>query len=464
MGLRAGSGNNVVVVDASSPNVAVIGSGPAGIYAAEALVKQSGGAVRVDIFDRLPTPYGLVRYGVAPDHTSIKSIARYLQRVLEEPSVRFLGGVEFGKDVTRETLRECYDAVIYATGAMVDRQLGIPGEHMRGSVAATDFVNWYCGHPDATGLDVDLSADAVAVIGVGNVAVDVVRILAKTAEELRATDVPDPVLTLLGGSGVRRIHMIGRRGPAQAKFTTKELRELGSLPSAEVHTRAEDMRLDPASAALAESDRHVRGNVKVMDEWSGRPASDMPRRLDLRFWLRPVEILGADRVEGLRLEHTTLNDEGRVVGTGEYETIPVGLVLRSVGYQSVPLPGVPFDSRSYVVPNDGGRVLDEDGRPQPGEYVAGWIKRGPTGVIGTNKADAAETVRALLSDLGERVDERPSIETLLESQGVRVVTYEDWLGIDAGEVELARTLDRGERVKLSGWEALRRAYQREPRG
>jgi len=444
--------------------VAVIGSGPAGIYAAEALVKQSEGAARVDIFDRLPTPYGLVRYGVAPDHTSIKSIARYLQRVLEHQDVRFLGGVEFGKDVTRETLLECYDAVIYATGAMVDRHLGIPGEDLTGSVAATDFVNWYCGHPDATGLEVDLSADAVAVIGVGNVAVDVVRILAKTAEELRSTDVPDAVLGLLGGSGVRRIHMIGRRGPAQAKFTTKELRELGALPGTEVHVRTEDMRLDPASAALAESDRHVRANVKVMNEWAARPAGDLPRRLDVRFWLRPVEILGTARVEGLRLEHTALNDEGRVVGTGEYETLPVRLVLRSVGYQSVPLPGVPFDPRAYVVPNEEGRVLGEDGRPLPGEYVAGWIKRGPTGVIGTNKADAAETVRALLADLAGRAEDRPSIETLLESRGVRVVTYDDWLGIDAGEAALARSLDRGERVKLAGWEALRRAYGHESKG
>jgi ferredoxin--NADP+ reductase len=450
------------VMDAAQRNVAVIGSGPAGIYAAEALVKQSEGRARVDIFDRLPTPYGLVRYGVAPDHTSIKSIARYLQRVLEDPSVRFLGGVEFGKDVTRESLLECYDAVIYATGAMVDRQLSIPGEHLTGSVAATDFVNWYCGHPDATGLELDLAVDEVVVIGVGNVAVDVVRILAKTADELRATDVPDPVLTLLGGSGVRRIHMIGRRGPAQAKFTTKELRELGRLPGAEVHVRPEDMRLDPASAALAETDRHVRANVKVMDEWAERPPADLPRRLDLRFWLRPVEILGTDRVEGVKLERTTLNDEGRVVGTGEFETIPAGLVLRSVGYQSVPLPGVPFDPRAYVVPNEGGRVLGEDGAPLPGEYVAGWIKRGPTGVIGTNKADAAETVRALLADLeGRPVADRPPIEELLEKQGVRVVTYDDWLGIDAGEIALARALDRGERVKLSGWEALRRAYLRD---
>ncbi|MEV0403986.1 FAD-dependent oxidoreductase [Actinoallomurus sp. NPDC050550] len=445
------------MADTHPLRVAVIGSGPAGIYAAEALVKQADGNVQVDVFDRLPTPYGLVRYGVAPDHTSIKSIAGYLQRVLEQPGVRFLGGVELGGDITRDDLLACYDAVIYATGAMVDRHLGVPGEDLPGSVAATDFVNWYCGHPDAFDLDVDLSADEVAVIGVGNVAVDVARILAKTAGELRATDVPEPVLDLLGGSAVRHIHMIGRRGPAQAKFTTKELRELGRLPHTEVHIRAEDMELDPASAALAESDRHVRANVAVMREWAGQPVEGRPRRLDLRFWLRPVEILGTERVEGLRLEHTTLNDEGRVVGTGAYVTLPVGMVLRSVGYQSVPLPGVPFDPRAYVVPNDTGRVLGEDGRPRPGEYVAGWLKRGPTGVIGTNKADAAETVRALLADLNGRAHEHPSIEALLEARNVRAVTYDDWLGIDAEEIALAQALSRGERVKLAGWDALRRA-------
>ncbi|WP_433173844.1 FAD-dependent oxidoreductase [Actinoallomurus sp. CA-150999] len=445
------------MADTHPLRVAIIGSGPAGIYAAEALMKQADGNVQADVFDRLPTPYGLVRYGVAPDHTSIKSIAGYLQRVLEQPGVRFLGGVELGGDITRDDLLDCYDAVIYATGAMVDRHLGVPGEDLPGSVAATDFVNWYCGHPDAYDLDVDLSADEVAVIGVGNVAVDVARILAKTADELRATDVPEPVLDLLGGSAVRHIHMIGRRGPAQAKFTTKELRELGRLPHTEVHIGAKDMELDPASAALAESDRHVRANVAVMHEWAGQPVEGRPRRLDLRFWLRPVEILGTERVEGLRLEHTTLNDEGRVVGTGAYETLPVGLVLRSVGYQSVPLPGVPFDPRAYVVPNDAGRVLGEDGRPRPGEYVAGWLKRGPTGVIGTNKADAAETVRALLADLDGRAREHPSIEALLEARNVRAVTYDDWLGIDAEEIALAQALSRGERVKLAGWDALHRA-------
>ncbi|HEX2313895.1 MAG TPA: FAD-dependent oxidoreductase [Thermomonospora sp.] len=442
--------------------VAVIGSGPAGLYAAEALVKQTDGAVQVDVLDRLPTPYGLVRYGVAPDHTSIKSIARYLQRVLEHPAVRFFGCVELGRDVTREELLDCYDAVIYSTGAMVDRHLGVPGEDLPGSVAATDFVNWYCGHPDAADHAFDLSVEEVAVIGVGNVAVDVVRILAKTADELRATDVPEHVIDALAASRVRRIHLIGRRGPAQAKFTTKEARELGELANAEIHVRPEDMELDPASAALAESDRHVRGNVKVLRAWTEPPAGAKPRRIDVRFWRAPAEILGTGRVEGLRLERTALDDTGRVRGTGEFETLPVGMVLRSVGYQSVPLAGVPFDERSHVVPNEGGRVVDTTGARRPREYVAGWIKRGPTGVVGTNKSDAAETVTNLLADLaaaGEAGRPRPErrIEELLESRACRVVTYTDWLNLDAAEIDLARSLGRGERVKLGRWEAMRAA-------
>ncbi|RFS82809.1 NADP oxidoreductase [Actinomadura spongiicola] len=440
--------------------VAVIGSGPAGIYAAEALVKQTGGDVRVDLFDRLPSPYGLVRYGVAPDHTSIKSIARYLQKVLENPAVRFFGCVELGRDLGRADLLECYDAVIYSTGAMVDRHLRIPGEDLPGSVAATDFVNWYCGHPDAAEHAFDLSVEEVAVIGVGNVAVDVVRILAKSADELRATDVPEEVIEALARSRVRRVHMIGRRGPAQAKFTTKEARELGELENAGIHVSPADMDLDPASAELAETDRHVRGNIKVLNGWTAEPPADRPRRIDVRFWRAPVEIIGTDRVEGLRLERTRLDDTGRVTGTGEFETLPVGMVLRSVGYQSVPLDGVPFDERSSTVPNDGGRVLGPDG-VVPREYVAGWIKRGPTGVVGTNKSDAAETVRNLLEDLLDgavRTPPKRTIEELLESRvashNLRAVTYDDWLNLDAAEIALARRLDRGERVKLARWDAM----------
>ncbi len=426
--------------------VAVIGAGPAGIYAAEALVKQADD-VSVDVFDRLPSPYGLVRYGVAPDHTSIKSIARYLQRVLEQPKVRFFGGMELGRDFSRQDLLDSYDAVIYSTGAMVDRRLGIPGEDLPGSIAATDFVNWYCGHPDAAGHEFDLSVDEVAVIGVGNVAVDVVRILAKTADELRSTDIPETVLAALAESKVRRVHMVGRRGPAQAKFTTKEARELGELADASIHVRPADMDLDPASAVLAESDRHVRGNLKVMQAWTAEPAPDRSRHIDVRFWLAPDEILGTERVEGLRLERTRLNDAGRVEGTGEYETLPVGMVMRSVGYQSVPLAGVAFDERAYVVPNEAGRVAGGER-----EYVAGWLKRGPTGVVGTNKSDAAETVTTLLADLG--AGER---ETRRELALATAITYEDWLRLDEAEIDLARRLGRGERVKLGTWEAMHAA-------
>jgi ferredoxin/flavodoxin---NADP+ reductase len=472
--------------------VAVVGSGPAGLYTTEALIKQSAALpepvrVRVDVLDRLPTPYGLVRYGVAPDHKSIKSVANYLRRVLESPHVAFLGGVHFGTDVTRGDLLAAYDAVVYATGAMRDRRLGIPGEDLPGSYAATDFVNWYCGHPDLDASAFTLDAEAVAVIGVGNVAVDVARILARDPEELHSTDVPEPVLAALRASKVREVHMIGRRGPAQAKFTTKELRELGELPGVCVQADPTELDLDSfdptgQSAQLAESDRRVRGNLVAMREWLSAPgaSAEAARRLKVRFWLRPAEILpsSSGTVGGISLERTRLNADGAFEGTGEIETLDAQLVLRSVGYQSVPLDGVPFDPRSYTVPNAGGRVLDAAGEPLPGEYVAGWLKRGPTGVIGTNKADAAETVRALLADLAggpgdaslprpgllrfpesspdgaAEVDATAPLTELLAGRGVAPVSYAEWLRIEAAEAELAKSLGRGERVKLPGRDAI----------
>jgi ferredoxin/flavodoxin---NADP+ reductase len=495
-------------------NVAVIGSGPAGLYAAEALVKQAAALpapvpVRVDVIDRLPTPYGLVRYGVAPDHKSIKSIAQYLRKVLESPGVRFLGGVHLGDDVTRDELVAAYDAVIYATGAMRDRRLGIPGEDLPGSYAATDFVNWYCGHPDVDSSAFTLDAESVAVIGVGNVAVDVARILARDPAELHATDVPQPVLEALHASKVREVHMIGRRGPAYAKFTTKELRELGELPGVEIVVHGDEADLaafdaSGESVTLAEADRRVRGNMVAISRWAqGQPAepsgSGHARRLVVRFWLRPVEILGTDRVSGLTVERTAIDASGALSGTGELETLDTQMVLRSVGYQSVPLPGVPFDSRASVVPNDQGRVLGPDGAPLPGEYVAGWLKRGPTGVIGTNKSDAAETVRCLLEDLaggpGEGDIQLPRagllrfpdpvvgqtvaleavadseqaeadtaaasgleaewpIAAVLAGRGVAPVSYEEWLRIETAEAQLAQDLGRGERVKLHNRDAI----------
>jgi ferredoxin--NADP+ reductase len=460
--------------------VAVVGSGPAGLYTAEALIKQAAALdpprpVRVDVLDRLPTPYGLVRYGVAPDHKSIKSIAEYLRGVLEHDGVHFLGNVHLGDDITRDDLLGVYDAVVYATGAMRDRHLGIPGEDLPGSIAATDFVNWYCGHPDVDPAAFTLDAESIAVIGVGNVAVDVARILIRDPAELHETDVSQPVLDALHASKVREVHMIGRRGPAQAKFTTKELRELGELAGVDIVVgdgEADLGAFDPTgeSARLAETDRHVRGNYTVISDWARRAPAGAARRLIVRFWLRPTEIQGGNEVTGLTVERTRLDESGKLQGTGEFETIPVQMVLRSVGYQSVPLAGVPFDERSAVVPNEAGRVLGPDGRPLPGEYVAGWLKRGPTGVIGTNKSDAAETVRSLLADLadgpgpddvqlpragllrmppdGSGAGESPLAPVLAE-RGLRVVSYDDWLGIEAAEKELGAALGRGARVKLA---------------
>jgi ferredoxin--NADP+ reductase len=472
--------------------VAVVGSGPAGLYTAEALIKQSAAldpasAIRVDVLDRLPTPYGLVRYGVAPDHKSIKSIAEYLRGVLEHDGVRFLGGIHLGDDVTREDLLASYDAVVYATGAMRDRRLGIPGEDLPGSFAATDFVNWYCGHPDVEPGAFSLDAESVAVIGVGNVAVDVARILARDPGELRETDVSQPVLDALMGSKVREVHMIGRRGPAQAKFTTKELRELGELDGVDIVVGAGEADLDAfdptgESTRLAQADRHVRGNYKVISDWAARGPAAGGRRLTIRFWLRPVEIQGPERVSGLTLERTRLDANGVFTGTGEYETLAAQMVLRSVGHQSVPLAGVPFDERSSTVPNAEGRVLGPDGAPLPGEYVAGWLKRGPTGVIGTNKSDAAQTVRSLLADLAggpgpgdvplPRAGLLPYPEAapgsgaqaagsafgdLLAARGIRPVSYADWLRIEQAEAALGESLGRGGRVKLPSRDELNRA-------
>ena len=494
-------------------NVAVIGSGPAGLYAAEALVKQAAALplpvqVHVDVIDRLPTPYGLVRYGVAPDHKSIKSIAQYLRKVLESPDVRFVGGVHLGEDVTRDDLVAAYDAVIYATGAMRDRRLGIEGEDLPGSYAATDFVNWYCGHPDVDSGAFTLDAESVAVIGVGNVAVDVARILARDPADLHPTDVPQPVLDALHASKVREVHMIGRRGPAYAKFTTKELRELGELSGVEIVVHPDEVDLTTFDAAgkgvaLTESDRRVRGNMVAISRWAQDGSADQDpaapaghaRRLIVRFWLKPVEILGTERVSGITLERTAIDSDGAFTGTGQYETLDVQLVLRSVGYQSVPLPGVPFDERASVVPNELGRVLGPDGSPLPGEYVAGWLKRGPTGVIGTNKSDAAETVRCLLEDLAggpgdgdmplpragllrypdpveqpEAAQETAIAEagtakagaaamdwplaTVLAGRGITPVSYAEWLRIETAETDLAKELGRGERVKLHNREAI----------
>ncbi len=429
-----------------SIRVAVIGSGPSGMYAADALVVQQQFPAQVDVFDRLPVPFGLVRYGVAPDHTSIRSVRDTLDRILDKPGVRFLGNVQVGRDVTLDELRERYDAVILTYGASTDRHLGIPGEDLDGSVAATEFVAWYCGHPDADIARFDRlvrTATCAVVVGVGNVAIDVTRVLAKTADELEQTDMPQHVLETFAASGIRDIHLLGRRGPAQATFTTKELRELGDLADAEDVVDPHGWAFDEASEEAIRTDRTVARNVDVIREWVDQRPSGQGRLISLHFLARPIELRGDDRVREVVVERTELDGSGGVVGTGETFTIPADLVVRSVGYRGVPVPGVPFEERRGVVPNADGRVLDGDA-PMAGLYVAGWIKRGPTGIIGTNKKDANATVESLLADLAADVLPEPAgpdIDGLLAERGVVVVTTAGWRAIDAAE--RARGASRG---------------------
>jgi len=442
------------------PRVVIIGSGPAGIYAADALAQQDGWSI--DVIDRLPCPYGLVRYGVAPDHLKIKSIITALRKVLEQPGVRFLGNIDVGTDVSLAELHRLYDVILFAHGAAVDRLLGIPGEELPGSASAREFVAWYSGHPDAELGRFTLEARSVAVVGVGNVAVDVARVLAKTTDELRGTDLPDHVLDVLERSQVTDIHMLGRRGPAQAKFTTKELRELGELANADVIVHPDELTLDAASEAAIAASPAVRRNVEVLQEWAKREPEGRPRRLHVRFLVRPVAVLGIDRVAGLRLERSRLDGTGNGVGTGEYVEIDAQLLLRAVGYRGLPLPGLPFDERTGVVPNVGGRVL-RDAAVVPGEYVAGWIKRGPTGVIGTNKGDARETVAAIIEDQADHPvapDRDPDgLPRLLAGRSLDVVTWAGWQAIDNAEQDLGRTQGR-DRVKISDRAELLRAAAR----
>ncbi len=419
------------------------------IYAAEALTVRED--VSVDVLERLPSPYGLVRYGVAPDHLKIKSIVSALRQVLEHPQVRFLGNVDIGVDLTVAELPTYYDAVVVAGGAAVDRRIGVPGEDLPGSFSAREFVAWYNGHPDAALDAFALRARSVAVVGVGNVAVDVARILAKSADELRGTDLPDHVLDVLSRSQVSDIWVLGRRGPAQARFTTKELRELGELAHADVVVRAGELELDEASQAAAAASPATRRNVEVLREWTLRPQQGRPRRLHLRFLLRPVEVLGPESVTAIRLERSRLDGAGSAVGTGETVTVEAQLLLRSVGYRALPLPGLPFDEAAGIIPHAGGRVV-RDGTVLPGWYVAGWIKRGPTGVIGTNKADARESVAALLADAPALrrapVRDPRAVSELLTARGVRVVGWAGWQAIDDAELALGAEQGR-ERVKIA---------------
>jgi ferredoxin--NADP+ reductase len=439
--------------------VAVVGSGPAGFYTADALLKSEEPEVAVDVLDRLPTPWGLVRFGVAPDHENIKAVSRAFEKTAARPGFRFFGNVEVGSTVSHEELLAIYDAVVYTVGAQTDRRLGIPGEDLPGSWPATAFVAWYNGHPDFQDLEFDLACERVVVIGNGNVAIDCVRMLALTAEELAPTDTIDAAADSIAGSPIREILMLGRRGPVQAAFTPPELKELGELKGAEPVVDPHDLDLDAASKEALELDRdRARRNYELLQEYAAREPEGKPRQIILRFLVSPVAILGRERVEAVEVVRNELVEEdGRIVArpTGETETIPCGLVLRSVGYQGVALPGVPFDERRGTIPNTGGRV---DGAERT--YVAGWIKRGPSGVIGTNKKDATETVERLLEDAraGKLVESDPTqtLEALLDAKNAAYVEYAGWQAIDAAERAAGGPLGRP-RVKLTAWEALLQA-------
>lgn len=440
--------------------VAVVGSGPSGMYAADALL--DAGAT-VDVFDRLPVPFGLVRYGVAPDHVSIRSVRDTLDQVWDRQGIRFFGNVEVGADVSVAELRDRYSAVVLTYGASADRHVGIPGEQLPQSVAATDFVAWYTGHPDYRGPDFEAmlpTIRSVAVIGVGNVAVDVVRVLSKSPGELSATDMPQHVLRSLAGAPVERVHLIGRRGPAQASFTTKELKELGELADADVRVDAGDLVLDDVSSEVVSQNKVAARNLAVLEEWAQRPTRpDAGCHIDLHFFRKPIAINGGDSVTGVEVERTSLCADGRAIGTGDTELIEVDMVVRSVGYRGTPLPGVPFDPNRNVVPNIDGRVVDGDDT-LPGLYVAGWIKRGPTGIIGTNKKCAVGTVASLMADKEGGVLAEPSnpedIADLLSTRGVSVVSIEGWRAVDAQERALGAASGRP-RVTIDDRQELLRA-------
>jgi len=454
--------------------VAIVGAGPTGFYAADHLLRNPAVVVDVDMFDRLPTPYGLVRLGVAPDHQKIKFVTNAFDKVAASPRFRFYGGVEFGKDVTLADLKALYHQIVYCTGAQTDRRMGIPGEDLTGSHPATEFVAWYNGHPDYRDCAFDLSQESVAVVGVGNVAADVVRILCRTPEELATTDIADYALEALRKSRVREVYLLGRRGPAQAAFTNPEVRELGELADADITAIPQEVELDPLSRVAVErsQDRATLKKVEMLREYARRAPTGKSRRLVLRFLVSPVELIsdGAGRVAAMRLVRNELyaTSTGALQprATDRFEELPVGLVFRSVGYRGVPLPGVPFNESWGVILNDKGRVLDPDTKqPIVGEYAAGWIKRGPTGVIGTNKPDAAETVECMFEDLARGAvleptrPEAAAAEALVRQRQPNYVSYTDWLKLN--EIEVARGRAQGRpRVKLTSVEEMLAALGR----
>ncbi|WP_067976730.1 FAD-dependent oxidoreductase [Mycolicibacter icosiumassiliensis] len=429
--------------------VAVIGAGPAGIYASDILTSEYPQA-RVDVFDRLPAPYGLVRYGVAPDHPRIKEIIKALRRVLSRDEIRFIGNVHYGTDVKLSDLRRYYDAVIFATGARADRPLNIPGIDLPGSYGAADFVSWYDGHPDVP-RNWPLEARDVAVLGAGNVALDIARMLAKPADEQLSTEIAGNVYHGLSLNQATDVHVFARRGPAQIKFSPMEFRELSHSPSIDVIVHPEGFEIDESSQRAINSTKSVKLVVDTMMRYMDREPAGAAHRIHIHLCQSPVAVLGADRVEGLRTERTELIGNGNVRGTGEFTDWPVQAVYRAVGYLSSHLADLPFDHHSGVVPHDAGRVLDMDGALVEGSYVTGWIKRGPVGLIGHTKSDAAETVTSLLADLpGIRPPEVVDPDAILEhlsGSGADYTTWEEWERLDAHEIALGAQQGR-ERIKV----------------
>ena len=446
--------------------VAIIGAGPSAFYAAEQLLRQDSVDVRVDMFDRLPTPYGLVRAGVAPDHQKIKNVTKSFAQIAADPRFRFFGYVEFGADISLDELKQHYHQVLFATGAQSDKRMGIPGEDLPGSHPATAFVAWYNGHPDYRYYQFDLTQERVAIVGVGNVAIDVARILCLSPRELAATDMADYAVEALSKSRVREVYLLGRRGPAQAAFTNPEIKEIGELEDADVIIRKDEAELDPISKAVVEEsgDRALAKKVELLQSYADQAPAGRLRKLFLRFLVSPVELRGDGSVTGMRLVKNELarDDSGGLVAraTSQFEDLPVGLVFRSVGYRGTALPGVPFHDRWGVILNEKGRILDpETNHPIIGEYTTGWIKRGPSGVIGTNKPDAHETVACMLEDAAENCTLQPAYpdsdveQDLVRKKQPRYVTFGDWLKLDQLEMSRGQTSGRP-RVKFTSFEEM----------
>jgi ferredoxin--NADP+ reductase len=454
------------MTDSPPLRVAIIGAGPAGFYAAAQLLTVAEPQFAVDLYDRLPTPYGLVRSGVAPDHPKIKSVTRAYDKTSQHERFRFFGHVELGTDIGREDLLDHYHVVLYTIGTSIDKRLGIPGEDLRGSHAATEFVAWYNGHPDHSGLELDLQAKQVVVVGAGNVAIDVARMLALAPSELEITDTADHAIAVLSGSGVEEITILARRGPLQAAFTNPELLEMGELERGDVEVAGAE--LDALSAvALEQADKTRRRNVEIIQDYAARPKTGKPITVRFRFLASPVELLGDSdgHVRAVKIENNEIvaRDDGSLAahGTGTFEEIPAQLVFRSIGYTGVPVAGIPFDERRGLIRNDAGRVIDVDGIRQLGEYVSGWIKRGPSGVIGTNKKDSQDTVDKILEDAAAgRLNDPASedIEAMIAAHCINAVTWDGWQAINAIETAAGEASSPGRpRVKLTEWEALREA-------